>query len=170
MSGSTYGSQNTCGSVWECVSMKPGVTTAPDASISHAPSTARPAPTSTIASPRTRTSARRAGAPVPSITSPPRIRISSSAIARFYHPGRRRSSALVSGGDADRLAEQQDRLGDAGVGDRVPDVLGRLLGGEEVALTHGLGDAGDAGVGLLRERGVAARGRRVDEAGTDRAH
>ena len=35
-SGSTYGSQNTCGSVWQWVSMNPGATTAPAASISVA--------------------------------------------------------------------------------------------------------------------------------------
>src|SRR3954452_23729136 len=114
--------------------MEPGVTTAPDASITLAPSTGRSAPTSTISLPRTRTSARWAGAPVPSTTSPPRIRISSCAIARFYH----RLGGGGSGGDADRLPEEQHRLGDAVVGDRVPDVLGRLLRGQEVAGAHGL--------------------------------
>ena len=36
--GRAYGSQNTCGSVWAWVSMNPGVTTAPAASISGSPS------------------------------------------------------------------------------------------------------------------------------------
>src|SRR5215213_2268987 len=146
-SGSTYGSQNTCGSVWQWVSMNPGVTKAPAASISVAPSADRSGPTSTISSPRTRTSARRAGLPVPSMTSPPRIRISSSVM-----PSSSAASWLAdddraaSGGDADRLAEEQHRLGDAVVGDRAPDVLGRFLGGQEVAGPDRLGDAGDAGV------------------------
>ena len=40
-SGSRDGSQKTCGSVWACVSMNPGVTTPPPASISSSPSGAK---------------------------------------------------------------------------------------------------------------------------------
>ena len=73
-SGSRVGSQNTCGSVWAWVSMKPGATTAPPASkIVLAVGPQVRAPTSTMRPARTRTSARRRGAPVPSTTSPPRM-------------------------------------------------------------------------------------------------
>src|SRR3954451_24230280 len=109
--------------------MNPGVTTAPDASISLAPSTGRSGLTSTISLPRTRTSARRAGAPVPSTTSPPRIRISLSDISRFYHrPGW--GGQVVT---PTAFPEEEHRLGLAVVGDRVPDVLRRLLRGQEIA-------------------------------------
>src|SRR5215470_6393497 len=52
------------------MSMKPGATACPAASITRAASPASPGPTATIRSPSTATSARRAGAPLPSITEP----------------------------------------------------------------------------------------------------
>jgi hypothetical protein len=66
------GSQASCASRWVWMSTKPGVTSLPVASIT---SVAVPshAPTSTMRSPTMATSARRPGAPVPSITVPPRI-------------------------------------------------------------------------------------------------
>src|SRR6185436_16871719 len=56
------------------MSMKPGATIRPRASITRAASPARPGPTAAIRSPSTATSAARAGAPLPSTTVPFRIR------------------------------------------------------------------------------------------------
>src|SRR5262247_1050184 len=52
------------------MSMKPGATAWPAASITRAASPVRPEPTATIRSPSTATSAARAGAPLPSISEP----------------------------------------------------------------------------------------------------
>src|SRR5215510_1470304 len=52
------------------MSMKPGATVWPAASITRAASPVRPWPTATIRSPSTATSAARAGAPLPSISEP----------------------------------------------------------------------------------------------------
>ena len=52
------------------MSMKPGATAWPAASITRAAVPARPGPTATIRSPSTATSAGRAGAPLPSISEP----------------------------------------------------------------------------------------------------
>src|SRR5262245_46784708 len=54
--------------------MKPGATNAPPASTTVSPSGASPGASSTITPSRTRTSASRAGAPVPSTTVPPRTK------------------------------------------------------------------------------------------------
>src|SRR5512137_3193124 len=56
------------------MSMKPGATIRPLASITRAASPARPGPTAAMRSPSTATSAARAGAPLPSTTVPFRIR------------------------------------------------------------------------------------------------
>ena len=66
--GSHVGSQNSVGSKWVCESMKPGATVAPPASSSRSPAGARSGPISLMTPAATRTSARRAGAPVPSTT------------------------------------------------------------------------------------------------------
>jgi hypothetical protein len=64
-------------SKWVWLSMKPGVTWQPLASNTRSPdSGARSGAMRRITPLRTRTSARRAGAPVPSITVPPLINIS----------------------------------------------------------------------------------------------
>src|SRR5262245_30479325 len=70
--------------------MNPGVTTPPLASTSGSPSGRRSGPTSAMRPDRTRTSARRAVAPVPSTTSPPRMsRLSSATVtsAPLEHGG-----------------------------------------------------------------------------------
>jgi hypothetical protein len=71
------GSHASCASRWVWASTNPGVTTRPSASSVRLaePSTAPVplSPTATMRSPRTATSARRAGAPVPSTTVPPRM-------------------------------------------------------------------------------------------------
>src|SRR5262245_22598070 len=54
------------------MSMKPGVTVRPAASITRSAAPARPGSTATTRSPSTATSAARAGAPLPSTTVPPR--------------------------------------------------------------------------------------------------
>ncbi len=56
------------------MSMKPGATTCPAASITRVASPASPGATATIRSPSTATSAGRAGAPLPSIRDPFRTR------------------------------------------------------------------------------------------------
>src|SRR5919198_2757493 len=56
------------------MSMKPGATTLPVASTTRAASPASDGATAAMRSPSTATSARRAGAPEPSTTEPPRIR------------------------------------------------------------------------------------------------
>ena len=64
---------NIASSECEWMSMKPGATTCPAASVTRAPSAARSRPTAAIRPSRTSTSARRSGAPVPSTTVPPRM-------------------------------------------------------------------------------------------------
>ena len=70
--GSMCGAERTIWSSWVCTSMNPGATIMPPASITRAPSAARFAPTATMRSPSMRTSALKRGAPVPSMTVPPR--------------------------------------------------------------------------------------------------
>jgi len=70
--GSMCGSERTIWSSWVCTSMNPGATILPLASSTSAPPCARSAPTSTMRSPWMRTSAAKRGAPVPSMTVPPR--------------------------------------------------------------------------------------------------
>ena len=63
-------------SAWLCMSMKPGATIRPAASMTRSPARAdRKGATSAMVSPLSRTSARRAGLPLPSMTVPPEIRI-----------------------------------------------------------------------------------------------
>ena len=70
--GSQAGSQNICGSRWVWVSMKPGVTTAPEASSSGLAVAGQPLPhLDDDAQWRMRTSAGKAGRPVPATTVPP---------------------------------------------------------------------------------------------------
>jgi hypothetical protein len=66
------------------MSMNPGVTVRPAASIVRPAGSAERSPTVVMRSPVTPTSARRAGAPVPSMTSPPAILMSSTATSPDY--------------------------------------------------------------------------------------
>ena len=75
------GSERTARSSWVWVSMKPGETTSPLASISRAARIRSSRPTAAIRSPATATSAVRRSAPVPSIRVPPRR--SSSHLSGF---------------------------------------------------------------------------------------
>src|SRR4030095_14537215 len=68
------------------MSMNPGATTLPVASITRAASPASDGAIAAMRSPSTATSARRAGAPVPSITAPPRTR-SDQAIGSGFLDG-----------------------------------------------------------------------------------
>ena len=58
-------------------------------------------------------------------------------------------------------------MGDRFVGERVPDVLGALVGAQHVAGLDRLGDPGNPGVRVDRQLGLATRRGRVDEAGAD---
>ena len=72
--GSQSGSQKSVGSRCVWMSMKPGATIAPPASIVRSPACgARSGPISMIVRPLTRTSASKAAAPLPSTMLPPRI-------------------------------------------------------------------------------------------------
>src|SRR5262245_9922767 len=75
------------------MSTKPGATTQPEASSVRAP--ARPLPTAAMRSPSIATSARRAGAPVPSTTLPPRI--TRSAMASLHQRVRARQALRLTG-------------------------------------------------------------------------
>src|ERR1700693_635860 len=68
MSGEANSARSSC----VCTSIKPGATIRPETSISRAPCAFDACPTAEIRSPATATSARKRGAPVPSITVPPR--------------------------------------------------------------------------------------------------
>src|SRR5262245_10480888 len=83
------------------MSMKPGATISPAASMTRAASAPGRSPTSRIRSPSTATSARRAGAPVPSTTVPPRT--STSSMVDPPHACRRR------GGKASALRPEIER-------------------------------------------------------------
>src|SRR2546430_17153969 len=74
--------------------MKPGATAWPAASITRGASPRSPGPTATTRSPSTATSARRAGAPVPSTTEPFRISSDQAMALRFDDRHRRHPIAL----------------------------------------------------------------------------
>ena len=72
-------------SEWACMSMKPGATTRPVASMARPASPPRSGAIAVMRSPVSPTSARRPGLPVPSSTVPPRIS-QSNAMARVSAP------------------------------------------------------------------------------------
>src|SRR4029453_17554558 len=76
------------------MSMKPGVTVRPLASITRSAAPTRPGATATTRSPSTATSAARAGAPLPSTTVPPRIS-RDQATSGFLDGHRRHPVALL---------------------------------------------------------------------------
>ena len=80
------GSQPIWASRWECRSTKPGVTVRPSASMTRPAPPASTSPTAVIRSPSTATSARRAGAPVPSTTVPSLITRSCAMRGPFVRP------------------------------------------------------------------------------------
>ena len=80
---SAVGSPGRTKSACECMSMNPGATTWPVASITRAAPASGKRSIASMRSPAMATSARRAGRPVPSITVPPRIRMSSTSSASW---------------------------------------------------------------------------------------
>ena len=100
----------TCRSEWLCRSMNPGATTLPRASITRSPARGwRPGATDTMRSPSNRTSARRAGVPVPSINRPPRIR-RVEGVAGWATPPRHTQTSAA--------ARPEDRLNPGSAGAR----------------------------------------------------
>src|SRR5215510_3423736 len=88
------------------MSMKPGVTAWPPASITRAASPVRPEPTATIRSPSTATSAARAGAPLPSIREPFLTR--SDQAIRLYFGDRDRGHLVALLDAVDELHARHD--------------------------------------------------------------
>ena len=80
-------------SEWVWMSMKPGATICPEASISRCASWSSPSPTAVMRPFLMATSARRAGAPLPSITCPPRINRSSIRCSSIPGPVASESTA-----------------------------------------------------------------------------
>src|SRR5690242_14394815 len=93
------------------MSMKPGATTCPAASITRSAGPLRCGATAATRSPSTATSAVRAGAPLPSMTVPPRIS-SDQAISRLLDRDRGHAIALL---DAIDLVHAGDDLAEHGV-------------------------------------------------------
>src|SRR6185503_17826166 len=108
------------------MSMKPGATTCPAASITRSAGPLSPGATATTRSPSTATSAARAGAPLPSMTVPPRIS-SDQAISRLLDRDRGHAIALL---DAIDLLHARDDLAEHGV--VVVEVWGGAVGDVEL--------------------------------------
>src|SRR5262245_37880636 len=153
-----FGSVSTAMSSWLWTSMKPGVTAKPVAS-SSTPARSGTVPTSTMRSPRTATSARAPGAPLPSYTVPPRI-TRSNAPDMLAAPARR-SACDVSLEVADAVGDDAGELiprvaGDAERGrqpeDRAPCAEDRAsLPRLPVQVRHALGVEGPPGAIRLHE-------------------
>src|SRR5579875_2506519 len=77
-------------SEWVLMSIKPGLTTSPSAAMTRRASPTSPLPMAAMRPPRTATSATVPGRPLPSMTSPPRIRMSQSNSPSLLRCGRRR--------------------------------------------------------------------------------
>src|SRR5258705_8709666 len=99
----------------ECMSMKPGVTVRPAASMVRPAGSAERSPTAVTRSPVTPTSARRAGAPVPSMTWPPVILMSSTGlVAAVVQIEEREGARDVGQGDGrGRVEVRRVELGQA---------------------------------------------------------